>query len=154
MIPMDDIKILATNRKVRHDFEVLESFEAGLALRGSEIKSIRAGQVSIKEAFVRIDERLEAWLVDAHIAPYDPASRENHDPTRPRKLLLHRKQIAEMWDEVRQKGLTIVPTQVHLRDGRAKVQIALARGKRKYDKRQDILKKDMERELESQMKKR
>jgi SsrA-binding protein len=89
--------------------------------------------------------------VDAHIAPYDPASRDNHDPTRPRKLLLHGKQIADLWDEVRQKGLTIIPTSVYLKDGRAKVEIALARGKRSYDKRQAILKRDMEREAERQI---
>jgi len=143
---MDNIKVIATNRKIRHDYEVLESFEAGLVLRGSEIKSIRAGQISIKQAFVRIDNGQDAWLIDAHIAPYDPASRENHDPTRPRKLLLHRKQIAGLWEAVRQKGLTVVPVVVHLRDGRAKVEIALARGKRKYDKRQAVMKRDMERE--------
>ncbi|HUF38079.1 MAG TPA: SsrA-binding protein SmpB [Anaerolineales bacterium] len=143
-----DIKVIASNRRVRHDYEILETHEAGLVLRGSEIKSIRAGHISIKQAFIRIDENLEAWLVDAHIAPYDPASRENHDPTRPRKLLLQHKQIAALWDDVRQKGLTIVPTQVHLRAGRAKVEIALVRGKRKYDKRQAIMKREMERETE------
>ena len=148
---MDNVKVVATNRKARHEYELLETYEAGLVLRGSEIKSIRAGQISIKEAYVRIDQGLEAWLVEAHIAPYDPASRENHEPTRPRKLLLHRKQLAELWDEVRQKGLTIVPTEVHLRDGRAKVVIALARGKRQYDKRQSMMKRDMERDAEQQM---
>jgi SsrA-binding protein len=143
---MENVKVVATNRKARHEYELLETYEAGMVLRGSEIKSIRAGQISIKEAFVRIDDGQEAWLVDSHIAPYDPASRENHEPRRPRKLLLHRKQLAELWDDVRQKGLTIVPTEVHLRDGRAKVVIALARGKRKYDKREAIKKRDMERE--------
>jgi len=151
---MDNVKVIARNRKVRHDYEVLETYEAGLVLRGSEIKSIRAGQISIKQAYVRIDDGNEAWLVDAHIAPYDPASRDNHDPTRPRKLLLHRKQIADLWDSVRQKGLTVVPVEVYLRDGRAKVEIALARGKRQYDKRQAIAKRDMEREVERQLRRR
>jgi SsrA-binding protein len=151
---MNNVKVIARNRKIRHDYEVLETYEAGLVLRGSEIKSIRAGQISIKQAYVRIDDGHEAWLVDAHIAPYDPASRDNHDPTRPRKLLLRRKQIADLWDSVRQKGLTVVPVEVYLRDGRAKVEIALARGKRQYDKRQAIAKRDMEREVERQLRRR
>ena len=141
------IKVIARNRKARFDYELLDNYEAGLALRGSEIKSIRAGQISIKEAFVRTDGQ-DAWLVNAHIAPYDPASGENHEPTRERKLLLHRKEIGDLWDQVRRKGLTIVPTQVYLKDGRAKVEIAVARGKHRYDKRRDIAKRDAQREME------
>ena len=141
------IKVIARNRKARYDYALLENYEAGLVLRGSEIKSIRAGQISIKEAFVRTDGQ-DAWLVNAHIAPYDPASGENHKPTRERKLLLHRKEIRELWDQVRRKGLTIVPTQVYLKDGRAKVEIAVARGKHKYDKRREIAKRDAQREIE------
>lgn len=141
------IKVIARNRKARFDYELLEDYEAGLVLRGSEIKSIRAGQISIKEAFVRTDGQ-DAWLVNAHIAPYDPASAGNHEPTRERKLLLHRKEIQELWDQVRRKGLTIVPTQVYLKDGLAKVGIAVARGKHKYDKRRDIAKRDAQREIE------
>ena len=140
-------KVIATNRKARHDFFLLESYEAGLALQGSEIKSIRAGQISIKEAYVRTDGR-EAWLVDAHIAQYDPASRQNHDPKRERKLLLHRKEIGKLWDEVRQKGVTIIPISVYLKNGRAKVEIAVAKGKHNYDKRQDLAKRDAQREIE------
>lgn len=140
------IKVVARNRKARFDYSLLEQYEAGLVLQGSEIKSIRAGQISIKEAYVRTDGN-EAWLVNAHIAPYDPASAENHEPRRERKLLLHRKEIEELWDQVQRKGLTIVPTQVHLKDGRAKVEIAVARGKRRYDKRQDIAKRDAQREM-------
>jgi len=140
-------KVIATNRKARHDFFLLETFEAGLALQGSEIKSIRAGQISIKEAYVRTDGR-EAWLVDAHIAQYDPASRQNHDPRRERKLLLHRKEIGKLWDEVRQKGVTIIPLSVYLKNGRAKVEIAVAKGKHNYDKRQDLAKRDAQREIE------
>ncbi len=139
--------MIATNRKARHDFFLLETFEAGLALQGSEIKSIRAGQISIKEAYVRTDGR-EAWLVDAHIAQYDPASRQNHDPRRERKLLLHRKEIGKLWDEVRQKGVTIIPLSVYLKNGRAKVEIAVAKGKHNYDKRQDLAKRDAQREIE------
>lgn len=147
------VKVIATNRKARHDFHILDRFEAGMVLYGSEIKSIRSGQISIKEAYVRLDEtRLEAWLVNAHIATYDPASRLNHEPTRSRKLLLHKKEIEKMWDNVRQKGVTIIPLRVYLSRGRAKVEIALARGKRQYDKRQAIARRDAEREIKRQMK--
>lgn len=146
-------KVIATNRKARHDYTILDTLEAGIVLLGSEIKSIRAGHISIKEAHIRIDEsRLEAWLVNAHIAPYDPASRQNHDPRRNRKLLLHRKQLAKIYDQVRQKGVTIVPLQVYLSDGRAKLEIAIAKGKRQHDKRDAMLKRDVEREIERQQK--
>ena len=120
-------KVLARNRKASHDYFLLEKYEAGLALQGSEIKAIRAGQISLKEAYVRTDGR-QAWLVNAHIAPYDPASRANHNPLRERKLLLHRKEIAELQEEVQRKGNTIVPLQVYLKEGRAKLEIAVARG--------------------------
>lgn len=142
---------MATNRKAKHDYFLLETFEAGLVLKGSEIKSIRAGHISIKEAYVRVTER-DAWLVNAHIATYNPASMQNHEPRRERKLLLRRKQILKLWDEVRLKGLTIVPTQIYLSNGLAKAEIALARGKRKYDKRQIIAKRDAEREIQRAMK--
>ena len=107
------IKVLATNRKARHDYFILDTYEAGISLLGSEIKSIRAGQISIKEAYVRIDGK-EAFLVDAHISTYDKANRFNHDPRRPRKLLLHKKEIHRMHDEVRKKGVTIIPIRVYL----------------------------------------
>lgn len=138
---------LATNRKASHDYFLLDRFEAGLVLRGPEIKSIRAGQMSLQEAYVRL-ETGEAWLVNAHIAPYNPASRENHDPRRPRKLLLHRKEISRLLDQMRQRGFTIVPTRVYLKDGRAKLEIALARGKKQYDKRQAMATRDARREME------
>jgi SsrA-binding protein len=137
---------LARNRKASHDFFLEETYEAGLVLQGSEIKSIRAGQISIKEAYVRTDGQ-EAWLVNAHIAPYNPASSSNHNPLRDRKLLLHRKQIAELYEEVKRGGNTIVPLKVYLKEGRAKVEIAVARGKKKWDKRQDIAKRDADREI-------
>jgi len=142
----EGIKILATNRKARHDFILGERFEAGIVLRGTEIKSIRAHQVSLREAFVRTDGQ-EAWLVNAHIAPYDPASRDNHDPVRERKLLLHRREIGKLYDHVRQRGLTIIPTQMYLKRGRAKIEIALARGKKQYDKRKDIMTREVERDM-------
>jgi len=131
------IKVVATNRKANFEYFLLEHFEAGLALQGSEIKSIRAGQVSLTEAYVQTDGN-EAWLINAHIAPYDFASRQNHDPVRPRRLLLHKREIRQLWDSVRQKGLTIVPVKMYLKDGRAKLDIAVARGKKLYDKRQTI----------------
>ncbi|MBT3240763.1 MAG: SsrA-binding protein SmpB [Chloroflexi bacterium] len=147
------IKILAKNRKASHNYFLLDKFEAGLVLRGSEIKSIRAGQISLKEAYIKTDG-YEAWLMNAHIAPYDPASSQNHAPTRERKLLLNRKEIDQLWDSVRLKGLTIVPLSVYLKNGRAKIEIALAKGKRNYDKRQVLAKKDAQREMERAINKR
>jgi SsrA-binding protein len=141
------IKVVATNRKAHFEFFLLEQFEAGLALQGTEIKSIRAGQVSITEAFVKVDDG-EAWLVNAHIAPYDPGSYNNHDPKRPRRLLLHKRELREMWEAVRQKGMTIIPVKVYLKEGRAKLEVAIARGKKLYDKRAEIAKKDFERDLD------
>ena len=142
-----NFKVVATNRKASHEFFLLERFEAGIALQGSEIKSIRAGQISLAEAYVRVDGK-EAWLEDAHIAPYEQAGQFNHEPRRPRRLLLHRREIRQLWDEVRQKGMTIVPTRVYLKNGRAKLEIAVAKGKKLYDKRQAIAKRDAEREIE------
>ncbi len=141
-----NVKVVATNRKAGFEYFLLERFEAGLSLQGSEIKSIRAGQVSLAEAYVRVDDH-EAWLVEAHIAPYEQANRFNHDPKRPRRLLLHQKEIRELWDAVRQKGMTIVPTRIYLKQGRAKLEIAIAKGKKMYDKRQAIAKRDLDREL-------
>lgn len=141
--------IIATNRKAKFEYFLLDNFEAGIVLQGSEIKSIRARQISIGEAYVQID-RKEAWLVNSHIAPYDPASRQNHDPKRKRKLLLNKKEIAKIWAGVQQKGLTIIPTEIYLRDGLAKINISLAKGKKLYDKRREIAKKEIQRELDRQ----
>ncbi len=144
----ENIKVVATNRKAGFEYFLLERFEAGLALQGTEIKSIRAGQISLAEAYVEIGDGLEAWLVEAHIAPYAQGNRFNHDPKRKRRLLLHKKQIRELWNNVRQKGMTIVPIRVYLKAGRAKIEIALARGKKAYDKRAAIAKRDQAREAE------
>jgi SsrA-binding protein len=141
----ENVKIVATNRKAGFEYFLLEFYEAGIQLQGSEIKSIRAGQVSIAESYVDVDGQ-EAWLVEAHIAPYEQASRFGHDPKRRRRLLLHKKQIRELWDAVRQQGVTIVATKVYLKAGRAKVEIAVAKGKKLHDKRQAIAKRDQERE--------
>jgi SsrA-binding protein len=145
----ENIKVVATNRKASFEFFLLDHYEAGLALHGSEIKSIRAGQVSLAEAYVEVDGR-NAWLVESHIAPYELANRFNHDPKRKRRLLLHRKEILELWDAVRQKGVTIVPLRIYLKNGRAKIEIALAKGKKLHDKRAAIAKRDEERELSRQ----
>jgi SsrA-binding protein len=142
-----NFKVVATNRKASHEYFLLERIEAGIALQGSEIKSIRAGQISLAEAYIRVDGN-QAWLEDAHIAPYEHAGIFNHEPRRPRKLLLHRKQIRQLWNQVRQKGVTVIPLRVYLKEGRAKVEIAVAKGKKLYDKRETIAKRDAEREIE------
>jgi SsrA-binding protein len=139
-------KVIATNRKASHDYFLEDRLEAGIALQGSEIKSLRASQVSLREAYVRTDGQ-EVWLVNAHIAPYNPASRLNHDPRRERKLLLHRREIARLFEQVRQRGYTLIPTKIYLSGGRAKVEVALARGKRQYDKRREIADREAERDL-------
>jgi SsrA-binding protein len=147
----EHIKSVATNRKAGFEYFLLERFEAGLALKGSEIKSIRAGQISLSEAYVRVDDPHGAFLVDAHIAPYEQANRFNHDPKRARRLLLQKKEIREMWDAVRQKGVTIVPIRVYLKNGRAKVEIAIAKGKKLHDKREAIARRDEEKEMKREL---
>ncbi len=148
-----DVKVVATNRKARHEYNILDTLEAGLALQGSEIKSVRAGQISLAEAYIQTDGN-EAWLVDAHIAPYEMAGRFNHDPRRPRRLLLHKDEIRKLWNEVRQKGITIIPLRVYLKEGRAKIEIATARGKKLYDKRAAMAERDAKREMERELHKR
>jgi len=143
----ENVKVVANNRKAGFEYFLFERFEAGLALKGSEIKSIRAGQISLAESYIRVDEN-QAWLIEAHIAPYVQANRFNHDPKRPRRLLLHSKEIREMWDAVRQKGITIVPIRVYLKNGRAKLEIAIAKGKKLHDKREAIARRDAEREMD------
>jgi len=144
---MEHVKVVATNRKARHEYFILDTYEAGLELKGSEIKSIRLGQISLAEAYVSLDGQ-QAWLVDAHIAPYEQANIFNHEPLRPRRLLLHKSEIHKLWDLVRQKGVTVIPLRVYLSKGRAKVEIAVAKGKKLYDKRADIARRDVEREIE------
>ena len=140
-----DVKTVSTNRKARFEYFLQETFEAGLELRGTEIKSIRKGQISLQEAYVRTDGK-QAWLVGAHVAPYEHASAYQHDPDRERKLLLHKREIKELWDAVRIKGMTIVPVRVYLKAGRAKLEIAIEKGKKQYDKRESIKQKDIARE--------
>jgi SsrA-binding protein len=140
-------KTITVNRKAQHDYFILERLEAGLVLTGTEIKAIRGGRVNLRDAYAR-PERGEMWLVGAHIGPYAAAGRFNHEPGRRRKLLLHRKQIRELEREVVEKGLTLVPLRLYLKSGRAKVELALARGKRQYDRRQAIARREAEREMQ------
>ena len=140
------IKTIATNRKAYHNYHLSDSVEAGIALTGTEIKSIRAGRVNLGDAYVR-PEAGELWLVNAHIARYEAGSYMSHEPTRPRKLLLHRKQIDDLASKVQEKGLTLVPLRLYIKDSIAKVEVALGRGKRLYDKRETIVRRETEREL-------
>jgi SsrA-binding protein len=140
-------KTITKNKKAYFNYQILDTYEAGLVLQGSEIKSIRNHQISIDQAYVYIDGE-EAWLVDSYINPYEQASSFNHNPKRRRKLLLHKKEILELWDKVRIKGHTIVPLRVYLSQGKAKIEIAVAKGKKLRDKRKDIAARDAERQKE------
>jgi len=138
---------VATNRQASYRYSLLERFECGMALQGSEVKSIRNGGVQIKDAYATLTGE-ELWLHNMHIAPYEPASRANHEPERPRKLLLHRREIEHLVGSTKEKGLTLVPTRVYFNGPRAKVEIALARGKSHVDKRRDLKAKDQRREID------
>ncbi len=140
-----DVKTVSSNRKARFEYFIQDIYEAGMVLKGTEIKSIRKGQISLQEAYVRTDGE-QAWLVGAHVAPYEHASAFQHDPDRERKLLLNKREIREIWDAVRIKGMTIVPIRVYLKNGKAKLEIGVAKGKKQYDKRDSIKQRDMERE--------
>jgi len=140
-------KVVATNRRARHNYEIIDTFEAGLVLRGSEVKSLRAGQVQLKDAYAAI-RRGELWLENAHIAPYSFAADGGHDPERARKLLLHRREIDRLIGRVNEQGLTLVPLQVYFANGKAKIEIALARGRRTHDKRRKILEREQKREMD------
>jgi SsrA-binding protein len=145
-------KTITKNKKAYFNYEILDTYEAGIVLRGSEIKSIRNHQISIDQSYIHIDGE-EAWLVDSYINPYEQASQFNHDPRRRRKLLLHKKEILDLWDKVRIKGNTIVPLRVYLSHGKAKIEIAVAKGKKLRDKRKQIAERDIERETQRDLKK-
>ena len=147
------MRAVATNRKARHDYHILDTFEAGMVLSGSEIKSVRAGRVSLRESYVTMRNG-ELWLVNCHIAPYDQASRLNHEPRRERKLLMHHRQINHLARDVQEPGYTIVPLRMYLKNNWAKVEIALVRGKRQYDKRQAIAKREADRQIRRTLKER
>jgi len=146
------IKTVATNRKAYHNYHIQESIEAGIALTGTEIKSIRAGRVSLGDAYVK-PEGGELWLLNAHIARYEAGSYMSHTPTRPRKLLLHHKEINNLSSQVLEKGLTLVPLRLYIKDSIAKVEVALAKGKKLYDKRESISRRETEREIDRAIKK-
>lgn len=145
-------RTVATNRKARHDYHIEESFEAGIVLTGTEIKSVRQGQVNLRDGFVLVRNG-EAWLMNVHIAQYEQGNRQNHDETRQRKLLLHRREINQLHGDATQRNWTIVPLRMYINEaGRAKVEIALARGKQQFDKRQDIANRDAKRDIQRALK--
>jgi SsrA-binding protein len=141
---------IATNRQASHRYHLLEKWEAGMILQGTEVKALRDGKAQIKDGYAALRDG-EVWLHNVHIPPYGPASRENHEPERPRKLLMHKREIDRLIGRTREKGLTLVPTRIYFRDGRAKVEIALARGKDVGDKRQSIKEREMKREMDRAM---
>ncbi len=143
----DRVKDVVVNRRARHDYHIEETIEAGLALVGSEVKSLRAGKGQLKDSYARIKDG-EVWLVQAHISEYTPAARFGHDPTRPRKLLLHKREIVRLASKVKQKGFTLVPLRIYFKRRRAKVELGLARGKKLYDKRATIRAREAQREIE------
>ncbi len=144
---------IATNRQASYRFELLDRFEAGMQLRGTEVKALRDGGAQMKDAYALIRDG-EVWLHNLHIPPYKPASRDNHPPERDRKLLLHRREIERVAQTMKEKGFTLVPTRMYFRDGRAKVELALARGKDRFDKRQSIKDREMKRDLDRAMSER
>ena len=144
-------KLITDNRKARHDYHLVERYEAGLVLTGSEVKSLREGRVSLQQAYADVRDG-EVWLIGAHIDPYEQAGVANHEPVRDRKLLLKRREIDALYGKVRERGLTLVPTRMYFKDGRAKVEVAVARGKDVRDKRRDIAKRDADRQIERALK--
>jgi len=145
-------RIVATNKKAYHDYFIQETYEAGISLLGTEVKSLRQGKVSLRDSYVIIRDN-EAFLLNCHISPYTHGNIQNHDPLRTRKLLLHRKEINRLFGALTQKGLTIIPLKVYFKDGKAKVEIGLAKGKRKYEKREAIKRKEARREVERYLRK-
>ncbi|HAF66253.1 MAG: SsrA-binding protein SmpB [Bacillota bacterium] len=141
----DNVKTVVRNRRARHDYIIEEVIEAGIALIGTEVKSLRAGRASLQDAYAQVVDG-EVFLKNAHIDQYEPAARFNHDPLRPRRLLLHKREIRKLASRVAQRGYTLVPLSIYFRDGKAKVELALARGKKSYDKREAIRERDLERE--------
>ena len=149
----ENVKVVATNRKAYHDYEVEETHEAGVVLTGTEIKSVRAGSVNLRDSYAQVRNG-EMWLMNVHIAPYEPASRQNADPYRDRKLLMHRGEIMRLMGRVQEKGLTLVPLRMYLKHNHAKIEVGLVRGKKLYDKRQAIAKRESAREMERAVKER
>ena len=149
----DEEKAIVTNRAAFHEYHILDKHEAGIVLTGTEVKSVRAGHIQLKESYVAVRDG-EAWLFNAHISPYSHGNRENHDPTRTRKLLLHRREIDRLETELTVKGMTLVVTRVYLKQGRVKFEIGVARGKKLYDKRETEMRRTVDRETRAQLKER
>jgi len=139
-------KTVVTNRKARHQYHILETIEAGIVLQGTEVKSLRQGKVNLGDAYAKIKDG-EVWLVEMHISPYEQGNVFNHEPRRPRKLLLHKREIKRLLGKVQERGLTLIPLRIYFKRGKAKVELALAKGKRLYDRREDIKRRDEEREI-------
>ncbi|GGI09527.1 SsrA-binding protein SmpB [Egicoccus halophilus] len=150
----DGTKLIVSNRRARFDYHLDDSYEAGLALVGTEVKSLRGGKGSLTEAWVKVDRDGQAWLMQAHIPEYEYGNRNNHDPVRPRKLLLHRRELERLRSAVETKGVSLVPTRLYFRSGRAKLEFAVGRGKNVADKRQTAAKRDAQREIERALKQR
>lgn len=148
-----ETRLVTRNRKARHDYQILDRFETGIVLQGTEVKALRAGNVNLKDSYATV-EGGEVFLHNAHISPYEPGTRFNHDPERVRKLLLHKAEIRRLIGRTQQQGLTLVPLSVYFSRGKAKVELALARGKKQYDKRQSLARRDAEREVERALKER
>lgn len=146
-------KLIAENRRARYDYELLERFEAGIALTGTEVKSLRQGRATLAQSYAEVRDG-EAWLQGAEIATYDQGNSANHEPLRARKLLLHRREIDRLYGTIREKGLTVVPTRLYFKDGRVKVELAVARGKEQRDKRRDLVERDAQRQIERALKSR
>ncbi len=147
----NDIKIVANNRQATHDYSIEDRYEAGLVLLGTEIKSIRAGQANLREGYVML-KRDELFLVNTHISVYEPAGRTGHDPLRDRKLLMHHKEIIKIAQKLKERGYTLIPLKIYLKNGRAKIEIGLGKGKRQFDKRETIAKRDAQRQMDRAMK--
>ncbi|MBS1256167.1 MAG: SsrA-binding protein [Deltaproteobacteria bacterium] len=141
-------KTLAKNRKARFEYEIQKTIEAGIALKGTEVKSIRAGQINLAESYCRVDERLQVYLLNAHISQYGFGNRNNHEPLRPRRLLLHRSEIRRLYGQLKEQGLTLIPLKVYLKDGLIKLELAVGRGKKLHDKRQTMKKREAQRDVE------
>jgi SsrA-binding protein len=153
MAEADEVKILLTNRAAFHEYHILSTYEAGVAFKGTEVKSVRAGQIQLKESYVSVRDG-EAWLFNAHISPYAYGNRDNHEATRTRKLLLHRREIDKLEQEATVKGMTLVVTRVYVKKGRVKFEIGVARGKKLYDKRETEMRRTVDRETQAQLKER
>ena len=141
-------KILAKNRKARFEYEIQKTMEVGISLQGTEVKSIRAGQINLAESYCRVDDNLQIYLMNAHISQYDFGNRHNHDPLRPKCLLLHRSEIRRLYGQVKEQGLALIPLKIYLKGGIIKMELALGRGKKLYDKRQTMKKQDAQRDVE------